>query len=183
MVTDACLVGVRQRVSLLLLLALLSWGAPAATVTLAWDPSPDTNLVARYKVYYGTASGVYPGVITTATTNTTADVPGLVAGGRYYFAATAVSATGLESGYSTELAYTLPLTRTFLEVSHDQGRTWVQRPDAVGTNQALPIRMGIDTSGNAVRLWMTPSGYPATNFIHFPNQMGMQIYRLKVVSN
>lgn len=69
-------------------------------VTLAWDHSVSTN-VTNYRIYYGTASGVYDtysefGYVTTAT------IQGLEAG-IYYFAATAVDADGNESGYSNEV--------------------------------------------------------------------------------
>jgi hypothetical protein len=75
----------------------------AGTVTLAWDPSPGTNVIAHYNLYCGVASGTYTTVVT-AGTNTTASVSNLVLGTTYYFAATAVDTSGLESDYSTEVS-------------------------------------------------------------------------------
>jgi hypothetical protein len=73
-------------------------------VTLAWNPSPSTD-VAGYRVYYGTASGVYTNSVDSVTgTNTT--LTGLAAGTTYYFAATAVDANGDESPFSNETSYT-----------------------------------------------------------------------------
>jgi len=76
-------------------IATLSWAPP----TVRTDGTPLTNL-AGFRIYYGTAAGVYttsisvpnPGV----TTYVVADLPA----GRYFFVATAYDATGAESGYS-----------------------------------------------------------------------------------
>ena len=81
--------------------------AIAADVTLAWDPNSETDL-AGYKVYYGTASGVYGAPITLGKT-TTHTVTGL-APGTYYFAVTAYNTAGLESGFSNEVFTTIPGT-------------------------------------------------------------------------
>ena len=66
-------------------LALTPLAALAAgTVTLAWDPSSGTNVIAKYNLYYGVASATYTNVVT-AGTNTTVSVSNLVAGTTYYF--------------------------------------------------------------------------------------------------
>jgi Fibronectin type III domain/Bacterial Ig domain len=75
-----------------------------ASVTLAWDPSPDPQAVG-YRIYYGVAQGNYTnsapvGAVTTAT------VTGLVVGTTYYFAATAFDTNGIESIFSNETTYT-----------------------------------------------------------------------------
>ena len=75
----------------------------AGTVTLAWDPSPGTNIIANYNVYYGAASRTYTNTVS-AGTNTTVSISNLVEGTTYYFAATAVDTAGLESDYSTEVS-------------------------------------------------------------------------------
>ena len=109
------------------------------SVTLAWCPSPSTtnNVIAGYKIYYGSTNppvvgwtaDVYdtnqppcPGVIlipgtnlfraytnfVNAGTNLTATVTNLASGLTYYFAATAFDTNGLESDYSGEVAITIP---------------------------------------------------------------------------
>jgi hypothetical protein len=75
----------------------------AGTVTLAWDASSGTNVIANYKVYYGAASDTYTNSVA-AGTNLSVSVSNLVAGVTYYFAATAVDTSGLESDYSTEVS-------------------------------------------------------------------------------
>ena len=78
------------------------------SVTLAWIPSADPSVVG-YNLYYGGASGVYTNTIQAANT-TNAVVSGLVDGATYYFAATAYDSTGLESPFSNEASYVVPLT-------------------------------------------------------------------------
>jgi sulfur relay (sulfurtransferase) complex TusBCD TusD component (DsrE family) len=86
--------------------ALFPFSAIAASsVTLAWDPSPGTDVITNYNLYYGAASATYTNVVP-AGTNTTVTISNLVGGTTYYFAATAVDTNGLESVYSTEVAYT-----------------------------------------------------------------------------
>lgn len=80
---------------------------PAATVTLAWNPSPDQT-VTGYHLYYGVASRSYTNKVTVANV-TMASVTGLQPGITYYFAATAFNAANTESDYSNEVSYSIPL--------------------------------------------------------------------------
>lgn len=79
----------------------------AAQVTLAWDPSPDSG-VESYQLHYGTISGIYTAV-TNAGMATTLTVTGLTEGATYYFVATAIGTNRLESDFSNEINYTVPL--------------------------------------------------------------------------
>jgi hypothetical protein len=74
----------------------------AGDVTLAWDANTDANL-AGYKVYFGIASRQY-GTPIDAGLQTSYTVTGLAAG-TYYFAVTAYSTSGQESGFSNEVVY------------------------------------------------------------------------------
>ena len=76
------------------------------SVTLAWFPSPDTNVVS-YNIYYGCSSGNYTNKIS-AGNATNAVVSGLADGAAYYFAATALDDTGMESPFSNEISYSIP---------------------------------------------------------------------------
>ena len=78
----------------------------AASIKLAWDPSPEP-LVTGYRLYYGRSSGVYT-VVLNAGNRTDYTVTGLDAGLTYYFTATAYTGTGDESIFSNETAYTIP---------------------------------------------------------------------------
>lgn len=81
--------------------------APSTTqATLEWDPNSESDL-AGYKMYVGTASGVYgePIDVGLATTYT---VTGLLPGRTYYFAVSAYNTSGKESGKSNEVSYTVP---------------------------------------------------------------------------
>lgn len=79
----------------------------AQNVTLQWDANTESDL-AGYKVYYGTAPGVYgtPIVIGTQTTYTVSSLPA----GTYYFAVTARNTSGMESGFSNEVTATVSTT-------------------------------------------------------------------------
>jgi hypothetical protein len=83
----------------------------AGTVTMAWDASAGTNIIANYNLYYGAASATYTNVVA-AGTNLTVSVTNLVEGTTYYFAATAVDTAGLESDYSTEVSVLIAVKLT-----------------------------------------------------------------------
>ena len=83
-------------------------------LTLAWDPSLDTN-VAGCNVYYGVASHRYTNMVHVGKA-TNATISGLVEGATYYFAATAYSILGLESDFSNEASYTVPMALARLQI-------------------------------------------------------------------
>src|SRR5436190_18878790 len=85
---------------------LMMHRAFGAEVTLAWDPSPDADVIG-YSVYYGPASGTYTNTLSVGMA-TNATVSGLLEGGRYFFAATARNAFELESDPSNEVSYSVP---------------------------------------------------------------------------
>jgi hypothetical protein len=61
-----------------------------------------------YNVYYGGASGAYTNEILAGNaTNTT--ISSLIPGTTYYFAATTYSSAGMESSFSSEVSYLVPL--------------------------------------------------------------------------
>ncbi len=80
------------------------------SATLAWDAVSDPN-VSGYRVYYGTAPGVYlqqPGQGVAVGKVTTYTIQGLKSGTRYYFAVSAVSTSNVESALSNEVSKLLP---------------------------------------------------------------------------
>jgi len=79
----------------------------AGSVTLAWDPSPDASVVA-YRVYYGPTSRSYTNSIQVGNV-TNASIVGLIDGATYYFGATALDGSGLESDFSNETLYSVPI--------------------------------------------------------------------------
>jgi len=87
---------------------LLSGGAHAAQVTLAWNANTDPDLQA-YKVYSGTASRTYS-CNSNVGNSTNCTISDLTAGTTYYFAVTALDTAGNESGYSSEVSYTVPIS-------------------------------------------------------------------------
>jgi hypothetical protein len=126
----------------ILTLFLSLFTAQSASVNLAWDPSVATDL-AGYFVYCGTTSGVYTVTLSTPTTVTTSTVPNLVAGQTYYFAVTSSNIAGLQSAYSSELSYTIPLPNT-PPVASPQS---IVTPENAATGITLS---GTDADGNAL---------------------------------
>jgi hypothetical protein len=76
-------------------------------VTLAWDPPNSVSNLAGYRIYYGTSSGNYQWTINVGKV-TTYILSGLTVGTTYYAAATDYNASGLESGYSNQVVFTIP---------------------------------------------------------------------------
>lgn len=81
-----------------------------AQVTLTWDPNTESDL-AGYKIYSGVQSGSYQRNVDVGNI-TSYILTGLDLGVTYYIAATAYNTKGLESGFSNEVAYTVPSTST-----------------------------------------------------------------------
>lgn len=82
-------------------------------VTLIWQPptqnsdgSPLADL-AGYNIYVGTASNTYDRKIQLDNPGLTAFVVENLDAGTYYFAATAINSTGIESRFSGEVAKTV----------------------------------------------------------------------------
>ena len=80
--------------------------ALAGQAILSWDANNEPD-VSGYKLYYGTATGVY-GTPTTVGNVITYTVTGLTNGQVYFFAVTAYDSFGNESGYSNEVSFTVP---------------------------------------------------------------------------
>jgi hypothetical protein len=80
------------------------------SVTLAWEPSSDTNVVG-YNIYYGMTSHTYSNMVNVGNA-TNATISGLVGGATYYFAATAYDNLGDESDFSDEIIYLVPYRST-----------------------------------------------------------------------
>jgi hypothetical protein len=90
----------------LLLCTFIASAAPI--VSLAWDPSPDADVV-NYRLYWGPSSGVYDGSRDLGNVTNTVHA-NIVAGGHYFFVVTAFNAAGAESDPSNELDYQVPVT-------------------------------------------------------------------------
>jgi hypothetical protein len=77
-------------------------GSSIYPVGLAWDPSPDTNVIG-YNVYLGVSSRVYTNMFTVGMATNCGVI--LDFGSEYYFAVTAFNVIGVESDYSSEVAW------------------------------------------------------------------------------
>ncbi len=88
---------------IIIFLSISTFYASADTATVSWQPNNEKDL-AGYRVYYGTASRSYGTPEAVAKTTTCCSFDGLAKGTTYYFAVTAVDASGNESGYSAEVS-------------------------------------------------------------------------------
>ena len=80
--------------------------SPQYTVALSWNGS--TSPVSGYNVYRGTTAGVYSRLNSSLDATTSYTDITVVSGMTYYYAATAVSSSGQESGYSPALKVVIP---------------------------------------------------------------------------
>lgn len=111
-------------------------------MTLAWDKSPSANAV-TYKVYWSRTPGSYTNSMAVGT-NLTATVTNLIVGVEYFFAATASEASGLESDFSNEAAWTVTPFINVVELF-----VWGQyaaSPSGPYTNYPTPIYRGPATN-------------------------------------
>jgi hypothetical protein len=122
--------------------------AGAAQVTLAWNASSDP-IVTGYNVYYGGKSGVYTNEVSAGDSNSVT-IFGLIEGKVYFFAATAESASGVESPFSSEVSYLVPPARAVLTWSNTY--IMVVRTNAPGfyTNRLHQVKPIPPYSTNAV---------------------------------
>ena len=97
----------------------------AGEASLVWDPpvNADGTIfsgVASYKVYSGTASETYANSVDvgSALRHT---VTGLTEGQTYYFATTTVDSSGVESVFSNELVYTVPVKTVYYTITASAG--------------------------------------------------------------
>jgi hypothetical protein len=89
------------------LFAVPKTSAFAASVNLAWGASSGAN-VTGYRMYYGTSSRNYSYSVNVGNSKS-CSLTGLKEGVKYYFAATAYCAGYVESPYSPEFSYTIPI--------------------------------------------------------------------------
>jgi Fibronectin type III domain len=80
-------------------------GPVTKSVTVAWNPGGGP--VAGYNIYYGNQSRIYTNVVSTGATRS-ATIPDLTTGKTYFFAATSVDSSGVESDLSAEASYAMP---------------------------------------------------------------------------
>jgi hypothetical protein len=88
-----------------LLTAILA--VPAQAVVLQWEANPEPDVVG-YRVYMGQVSRSYS-TTHEAGSQTNAEITALQPGKTFYFAVTAYNEDGLESDFSEEISYTIPV--------------------------------------------------------------------------
>lgn len=89
---------------------ILAGSSGSGAAVLRWDASPEPD-VTGYKFYSGTKSRNY-NVVLDVGTPTTTQIGLLDPGCTYFFAVTAYNNTGMESAFSEEISYVLPIDGT-----------------------------------------------------------------------
>ncbi len=120
------------------------------SVSLAWDPSPDTNVVG-YILYYGNATGVYSSRVDVGT-NTAFSISGLKEGQTNFFVVTAYDVAGLESDPSNELGFVVPGLLCLAAGAGPGGPLLVSFPVAPGRRYLLQISKDLR---NWFTIWQT----------------------------
>jgi hypothetical protein len=116
--------GLARLLGVMCLFAQLNSPVQAAqSVTLAWDPSPDSTVVG-YSIYSGVASGTYTNKVDVGNA-TSGTIFGLVERVTYFFAVCAYDANGLESDFSNELSFTVPGGDSTLQIHAVTGGQFV----------------------------------------------------------
>jgi hypothetical protein len=156
--------------------ALAATPAPAQGTSLAWDPSPDSNVIG-YNVYYGTTSGDYSSM-TSVQNITSTTISNLTAGKTYYFAVTAFDANGVESTFSNEIQFIVPGVLTFSKGANPGDPMLIKFP--VAPSQSYEVQATSDFQSWAT-IWQT--GVATSNaWVQFSDAQASEIssrfYRL-----
>jgi hypothetical protein len=131
--------------SIALLLTMTARSAAAATLTVMWDPSADSN-VSGYLVYVGTQSGTYSNTYDVGNATSFA-YPSATAGQSYYFAVAAYYPGPVIGTRSPEVSGT---TNAVPVLTNPGNQTSV-----IGTPLSLQL-VGSDPAGQAVTFGATP---------------------------
>jgi len=154
------------------------------STTLSWPASTDPSVVG-YKLYYGVASGTYTNVINVGPA-TTATISNLIAGTKYYFAATAYNASNAESPFSNEASGTFQpsFSLSLTGISRSGGTTTLTVTQAVANAAIVQPPMVITKEvtaniGNPVTLlfstnlssptWQTLGTFSGSTNLSFTN--------------
>jgi hypothetical protein len=162
---------------------MFSTGVPVlkgADLGLAWERNTEPD-VAGYWVYYGMSSGEYTAQMW-AGNRTSVTVSNLQEGVTYYFAVTATTDAGVESGFSQELV----LQAYFEEVKLSM--QLVETADQKTTQINIPTRSGriyvVESSEDLISWlpvsWVFGTGDPATISVVQNSPKGF--FRVKVTT-
>jgi Fibronectin type III domain len=133
-------------------------GTQAASVSMQWNPSSDTNATG-YNIYYGTSSGEYTNEVSVGNVSG-ATVSNLTCGATYYFAATAVDSAGDESGFSNEATFTIPGILTLSAGANPGDPMLIKFPVAPG--HWYEVQASVDLQSWST-IWQT--GVESSNFM------------------
>ena len=142
----------------------------AASLVVAWDPSPDST-VAGYVVSYGTASRTYTGTVT-AGNSTSVTLSALADGTIYYIAVQAYNSQGMRGEQSSEVAgKTASVTKPLIScpspvLTSPDGKAVPVSLLAVSTGGVQPVAVGCTpASGSLFSVGTSPFTCTATDAV------------------
>lgn len=118
------------------------------SVTIAWDPNPETDVVG-YRVHYGMESGAYTNVIDVGPA-TTFEITGLIENQSYFCSVTAYNAFGMDSDFADELAVIYSVEPPIVEQEFRIKRM------TFGTDHMVTFEVS-GLIGNRVEVWASPN--------------------------
>lgn len=117
--------------------------AHAADVSFNWLPNSESSLSCYY-IHYGSSSKNYSQTVKVTKSSVVngrvqGTVSGLATGTTYYFAATAATSSGVESGYSSEVKYTPAATTTTPVANTGTGTTTPVASTGTSSGNSAPV--------------------------------------------
>ncbi len=148
--------GILSGMTLLLIIGCICFSAFADEVQLTWNANSETD-IAGYRIYKGLQSGAYTSNVFTSNLATSITMSGLEAGKTYYFAATAINSSSLESDFSDEVAYTVPAAVP---------STFTITASSSGSGTMVPSGTAVVSEGSSVTYAIAPStGYMVSKVV------------------
>lgn len=127
--------GILFGITLLLVIGCMFCSAFADEIRLTWNANSETDLTG-YRIYKGLQSGTYTSNVSADRSTTSVTMAGLEAGKTYYFAATAVNSSNLESDYSNEVVYSVPVRVVTYEITASSSGNGTISPSGTSTVSA-----------------------------------------------
>lgn len=152
-------------ISALLLICSALVVQSAEIVILAWDRNPEPDVIG-YRVYFGTTTGVYPGLLDVGNA-TEAVLDSLAGETTYYVVVTAYNTAGLESEFSEEITFAtdpdppgIPAaTLVFLEAESGTATLPLSREDDPAASGGVLINSGANSGAGEIFLsFAAPAG-------------------------
>ena len=160
--------------------------ALAGSVTLAWNAAPDAN-VTGYNIYFWVRGGHITNRLSISNASSVT-LSNLVAGATYCFTATTYDALGLQSLYSSQVAFTMPFAPTVnivTPVFNQQGNSGALTANGKASDNAAVASVFYALNGSAWTAAATTNHWTnwSANLKLTPGTNLIQIYAVDICGN